>query len=115
MKKGSIFQKFLFFLIFGCVLTSTLAVVVYLVTGASVHAKRIADEMLPRAESMARLATRLQSGQVSYDSFLDFSLKGQQGTRVYIFDEEANLIAYTLDDMNSEDGSATRSLNTASK
>ncbi len=103
MKKGSIFQKFLFFLIFGCVLTSTLAVVVYLVTGASVHAKRIADEMLPRAESMARLATRLQSGQVSYDSFLDFSLKGQQGTRVYIFDEGANLIAYTVEDLNSDE------------
>lgn len=84
-------------------MTSTLAVVVYLVTGASVHAKRIADEMLPRAESMARLATRLQSGQVSYDSFLDFSLKGQEGTRVYIFDEEANLIAYTTEDFNSED------------
>jgi hypothetical protein len=33
-------------------------------TGASVHARRIADEMLPRAESMARLAERLQSGQV---------------------------------------------------
>ena len=99
MKKGSIFQKFLFFLIFGCVLTSVLAVFVYIVTGAGVHASRIAEEMLPRAQSMARLATRLQSGQVSYDSFLDFSLKGQQGTRVYIFDEDANLIAYTTEDL----------------
>ena len=84
-------------------MTSTLAVVAYLVTGANVHAKRIADEMLPRAESMARLATRLQSGQVSYDSFLDFSLKGQQGTRVYIFDEEANLIAYTIEDVFNDE------------
>jgi methyl-accepting chemotaxis protein len=84
------------------VLTSTLAVFVYLVTGAGVHAKRIADEMLPRAESMARLATRLQSGQISYDSFLDFSLKGQQGTRVYIFVVDANLIAYTTEDFNSD-------------
>jgi len=98
MKKVSIFQRFLFFLIFGCVLTSVLAVFVYLVTGAGVHAKRIAEEMLPRAQSMARLATRLQSGQVSYDSFLDFTLKGQQGTRVYIFDEDANLVAYTVED-----------------
>lgn len=102
MKKSSIFQKFLFFLIFGCVLTSVIAVFVYLVTGAGVHAKRIAEEMLPRAQSMARLATRLQSGQVSYDSFLDFSLKGQQGTRVYIFDEDANLIAYTTEDFGSD-------------
>ena len=100
MKKGSIFQRFLFFLIFGCVLTSTLAVIVYIVTGASVHAKRIADEMLPRAQSMARLAARLQSGQISYDSFLDFALKGQQGTRVYIFDQDANLIAYTTEDFS---------------
>ena len=96
-KTGSIFEKFLFYLIFGCVLTSVIAVLVYLLTGASVHAKRIADEMLPRAESMARLATRLQSGQISYDSFLDFTLKEQQGTRVYIFDENASLIAYTTE------------------
>ena len=100
MKRGSIFTKFLFYLIFGCVLTSTIAVLVYLLTGASVHAKRIADEMLPRVESMSRLATRLQSGQVSYDSFLDFTIKGQQGTRVYIFDENATLIAYTTEDFN---------------
>jgi len=96
-KTGSIFEKFLFYLIFGCVLTSVIAVLVYLLTGASVHARRIADEMLPRAESMSRLATRLQSGQISYDSFLDFTLKEQQGTRVYIFDENATLIAYTTE------------------
>jgi len=96
-KTGSIFEKFLFYLIFGCVLTSVIAVLVYLLTGASVHARRIADEMLPRAESMSRLATRLQSGQISYDSFLDFTLKEQQGTRVYIFDENANLLAYTTE------------------
>ena len=99
-KTGSIFEKFLFYLIFGCVLTSVIAVLVYLLTGASVHARRIAEEMLPRAESMSRLATRLQSGQISYDSFLDFTLKEQQGTRVYIFDENANLIAYTTETGN---------------
>ena len=98
-KKGSIFEKFLFYLIFGCVLTSVIAVLVYLLTSASVHARRIAEEMLPRVESMSRLATRLQSGQISYDSFLDFTLKGQQGTRVYIFDERANLIGYTTENV----------------
>lgn len=102
-KQGSIFEKFLFYLIFGCVLTSMIGVFVYLLAGASVHAKRIADEMLPRAESMSRLATRLQSGQISYDSFLDFTLKGQQGTRVYIFDENAELVAYTMESMNAKD------------
>lgn len=102
-KRGSIFEKFLFYLIFGCVLTSAIGVFVYLLAGASVHAKRIADEMLPRVESMSRLATRLQSGQVSYDSFLDFTLKGQQGTRVYIFDEDAALIAYTTENIGATD------------
>lgn len=96
-KRGSIFEKFLFYLIFGCVLTSMIGVFVYLIAGASVHAKRIADEMLPRAESMSRLATRLQNGQISFDSFLDFTLKGQQGTYVYIFDEQANLVAFTTE------------------
>lgn len=103
MKNSSIFRRFLFFLIFGCVLTSTLAVFVYIVTGASVHARRIADEMLPRAQSMARLASRLQSGQISYDSFIDFALKGQQGSRVYIFDQDANLVAYTSEDFSGAD------------
>ena len=96
-KNGSIFEKFLFYLIFGCVLTSVIAVMMYLPTGASVHAQRIAEEMIPRAESMSRLATRLQSGQISYDSFLNFTLKGQQDSRVYIFDENAKLIAYTAE------------------
>lgn len=106
MKKSSIFQKFLFYLICGCVLTSSLAVFVYLGTGASVHARRIADEMLPRAESMARLAERLQSGQVSYDSFIDFAIKNQQGTRVFIFDENANLIAFTADAQGTDSGAS---------
>ncbi|MEA4870728.1 MAG: histidine kinase dimerization/phospho-acceptor domain-containing protein [Christensenella sp.] len=79
-----------------------IGVLVYLLTGAAVHARRIAEEMLPRAESMSRLATRLQSGQISYDSFLDFTLKEQQGTRVYIFDENANLIAYTTETKNAK-------------
>ena len=100
-KQGSIFEKFLFYLIFACVLTSVIAVLVYLVTGASVHARRIADEMLPRAEATSRLATRLQSGQISYDSFLDFTLKEQLGTRVYVFDADANLVAYTVETVNA--------------
>ena len=102
-KNGSIFEKFLFYLVFGCVLTSVIAVLVYLFAGASVHARRIADEMLPRAESMSRLATRLQSGQIAYDSFLDFTLKEQQGTRVYIFDENATLIAYTTENQKMDE------------
>ena len=59
--------------------------------------------MLPRAESMSRLATRLQSGQIAYDSFLDFTLKEQQGTRVYIFDENATLIAYTTENQKMDE------------
>ncbi|MEN6564243.1 MAG: ATP-binding protein [Christensenella sp.] len=114
-KRGSIFEKFRFYLIFGCVLTSVIGVLVYLFAGASVHAKRIADEMLPRAESMARLATRLQNGQVSYDSFLDFTLKNQQGTRVYIFDESGMLIAYTTENINSNDPVSETILNDGSQ
>ena len=45
-KNGSIFEKFLFYLIFGCVLTSVIAVMMYLPTGASVHAQRIAEGKL---------------------------------------------------------------------
>ena len=35
-RSGSIFEKFLFYLIFGCVLTSMIGVLVYLLTGAAV-------------------------------------------------------------------------------
>ena len=88
-------------LICASLLTAVLAIGIYGLTGAGVHANRIADELLPRARSMARLASRLQTGQLSYDSFIDFSLKGQQGTRVYIFDDAAELVAYTTDGFNT--------------
>lgn len=97
---GTIFSRFLFLLTCASMLTAVLAIGVYALTGAGVHAKRIADELLPRARSMARLASRLQTGQLSYDAFIDFSIKGQQGTRVYIFDDDAKLVAYTADPYN---------------
>ncbi len=105
MKKGTIFQKILLLLTGASVLTAILAVMVYTLTGAGVHATRISEEMLPRARSVARLAAKLQTGQVSYDSFLDLALKGQQGTRVYIFDSDANLIAYTTDNNSKSETS----------
>lgn len=98
MKNGSIFRKFLIYLLCSCLLTALLAVVIYAFTGADLFARRIASEMLPRAHSVARLASRYQTGQVSYDSFMDFSLREQQGTSIYIFDQHGNMLAYSADE-----------------
>lgn len=98
MKKSPLFVKLLAYLLCACLLTATLAVVIYSFTGAQVFANRIAMEMTPRANGIARLAERLQTGQISYDSFIDFATQEQQDTRIYIFDGDMNLIAYTSDE-----------------
>ncbi len=95
MKNGSIFRKFLIYLLCACLSTALLAVIIYAYTGADLFARRIADEMTPRAYGVARLASRFQTGQVSYDSFIDFALQEQQGTSIYIFDRYGNMLAYS--------------------
>lgn len=97
MKKGSIFRKLLLYLLCACLLTAVLAVAIYAYTGADLLAQRIADEMMPRARSLARLASRFQTGQISYDSFIDFALQEQQSASIYIFDQNGNLLAYSAD------------------
>ena len=80
-----------------CLLTAGLTLAAYTVTGAPLFRQNIADEMLPRASGIARLAERYQTGQMSFDTFIDLSLREQRGSRVYIYDGECNLIAYTDD------------------
>ena len=97
MKKGSIFRKLLLYLLCACLLTASIAVGIYAFTGADLFARRIADEMMPRAYGVARLASRYLTGQVSYDSFIDFSLQEQRGASIYIYDENGNLLEYAAD------------------
>ncbi|MEG1884263.1 MAG: histidine kinase dimerization/phospho-acceptor domain-containing protein [Clostridia bacterium] len=98
MKKGSIFKKMLLYLICACLLTAVLSVIIYSFSGAEVYARRLADEMVPRAVGMARLASKYQTGQISFDSFVDFTLKEQEGCRVYIYDADGHLIAYSTEE-----------------
>ncbi len=97
MRKSSIFKKLLTYMICATLLTALLTVAFYSFLGAGVFARRIADEMLPRAYGLSRLASRYQTGQITYDAFIDFSLREQRGTRIFIFDSYGNLIAYTTD------------------
>ncbi len=106
MKNGSIFRKFLIYILFACLATAVLTVVIYAFSGANIFSQRIVDEMLPRARAVARLASRLQTGQVSYDSFIDFSLQEQHGTSIYIFDQYGNLVAYSADESVENNGVA---------
>ena len=97
MKRGSIFRKLLLYMLCTSVLTAGLTVAVYVFTGATVFAERIADEMLPRAYGLAGIASRYQTGQLTYDSFINIALREQSGLNTYIFDSYGNLIAYEAD------------------
>lgn len=100
-RHSSFFGKFLCLLLCACILTVVLTAMIYTVTGGNVFARRIADEMLPRAQAIARLASRFQTGQISYDSFIDISLNEQRGTRVYIFDVTGEILAYVASDYDA--------------
>lgn len=95
MKSGSFFKKLLLYLCCSCILTAVLSSIIYAFTGGRIFAQRIADEMIPRAHSISRLALRYQTGQVSFDSFVDFSINEQQGVQTFIYDASGTLIART--------------------
>ncbi len=95
IKRRTIFRRLLSVVILSCVLTAALSGVIYSVTGVRMLARRIADEMMPRAESISRLATRYINGQITFDSFVDFAVREQQGARIYIFDGQGNTVAYS--------------------
>lgn len=95
MKSGSFFKKLLLYLCCSCVLTAVLSSIIYAFTGGRIFARKIADEMIPRARSISRLASRYQTGQVSFDSFVDFSINEQQGVQTFIYDAAGMLIART--------------------
>lgn len=95
-RQGSIFRRMLAYLVFACLLTAFLSVTIYFFTGGRWYAKRIADELTPRAYAISRLASRLQTGQLSLDSFVDFSLREQDGCQVFIFDNNGDLLARTF-------------------
>ena len=87
-------------------LTALLTVLFYTLFGADVFAARIADELRPRAYALSRLASRYQTGQISYDSFIDFALREQRGTSIYIYDSYGNILAYTTDQQPEKDAAA---------
>lgn len=94
-RNRSIFRRILVYLVSACLMTALLSVGIYFVTGGQLYANRIADELMPRAYAISRLASRLQTGQLSFDSFVDFSLREQRGCRVFIYDSDGNLLMRT--------------------
>jgi len=90
-KKGFIFRKLLGTLIFSCILTAVLSVFFICLTSADVYANRIADEMIQRARAVSRIVSRYQTGQLSYDSFIDIAIREQHGADVYIIDQSGVL------------------------
>lgn len=90
-KHSSIFKRLLGSLIFSCVLTAVLSVLVICLTSADVYANRIADEMIQRARAVSRIVSRYQTGQLSYDSFIDIAIREQHGANVYIIDQSGVL------------------------
>ena len=96
-KRRSFFWQLLILILCACLLTVVLTGVLYSLTGAQMFAARIAQEMYPRAESIARLATRFQTGQLSFDSFADFATKEQRSDRIFIFDDQGNVVARNVE------------------
>lgn len=90
-KQGFIFRKLLGTLVFSCILTAVLSVFFICLTSADVYANRIADEMIQRARAVSRIVSRYQTGQLSYDSFIDIAIREQHGADVYIIDQSGVL------------------------
>lgn len=92
MKRATFFKKLLLIMILACLLTAGLSGMIYSVTGIQMNANRIAKEMVPRAYSISRLATRYLNGQFPFDSFSDFAVREQRDSNIYIFDSQGNLV-----------------------
>ncbi len=95
--QGSIFKRLLAYLIASCLLMAVLCVLIICLTSSGAYARRLASEMIPRVHAVARLASRYQTGQLSYDSFLDIALREQHGAQVYIVDKSGVLQISTLE------------------
>ena len=95
MKKATFFKKLLSIMFLACGLTACLSGIIYSVTGIQMTANRIAKEMVPRAFSIARLATRYLNGQVQFDSFADFAVREQKDSNIYVFDSQGNIVIYS--------------------
>ena len=95
MKRRSITHSFMLLLIGACILTAVLSVVIYAYTGANFYAKRIAEEMLPRVHGMARMAERVQTGQIAYDAFVEIAMRDvrDRTSYIYAFTETGELIS----------------------
>lgn len=90
-KRSSLFRKLLLYLITSCALMALLCVLIICLSSAGAYARRIANEMVPRVHAIARMASRYQTGQISYDSFLDIALREQRGAQIYIIDQSGIL------------------------
>ncbi len=85
MRRHSIVHSYMLLLIGACVLTAVLSVVIYAYTGANFYAKRIAAEMVPRVHGIARMAERMQTGQISPDAFEEISMRDIRDSASYIY------------------------------
>ena len=94
MRRHSIVHSYMLLLIGACVLTAVLSVVIYAYTGANFYAKRIAEEMVPRVHGIARMAERMQTGQVSPDAFEEISMRNirDNASYIYVFSSEGELV-----------------------
>jgi len=96
-RKGGILFKLMLMLVAACLLTAILSAVLYYNFGIRVYGKRIADEMLPHARSIARVSERYIRGRVDYDTYRAIILDDQPlGARVFIYDDQGNLFAQTV-------------------
>jgi len=95
--RGTLFAKMTMLLILASLLTAVLSAVVYYSIGIRIFGQRIADEMLPRAYSIARVSERYLRGRMDFDSYRSILLDDYpHETRIFIYDDQGNLFVRSV-------------------
>ena len=105
MKKLSLFNKLILFVLGACVLLGVLSTLVFFFFGMKTFGNEIERELVPRTRQVVRLTRRYLEGKISYDTYCSmFSFDVRKGSQVYVFDDQGNLVIYTASAPEDESG-----------
>ncbi len=104
MKKLSLFNKLILFVLGACVLLGVLSTLIFFFFGMKAFGNEIERELLPRTKQVVRLTRRYLEGKISYDTYYSmFSFDVTKGSQVYVFDDQGNLVIYTAQQKEDEE------------
>ncbi|MCR5072417.1 MAG: cell wall metabolism sensor histidine kinase WalK [Clostridiales bacterium] len=104
MKKLTLFNKLILFVLGACVLLGVLSTLIFFFFGMKTFGNEIERELVPRTRQVVRLTRRYLEGKISYDTYASmFSFDVSRGSHVYVFDDQGNLVIYASDQEEGED------------